>query len=128
MRCVLQQTPYKKHLSALRNLTGTRRAQLYSPFPSTTRVRPSQLKRQRDFWLEMHPPLFRPHPKCGHVVDLLVACHEKNVWGKFMGMCNEEKAALDKCFRAEKEEVRAANLKKAREMDKIIGDDWARPR
>ena len=35
--------------------------------------------------------------------------------GKFFGACNDAKAELDKCFRAEKEAKRKLNLVKARE-------------
>mmetsp|Transcript_32314 Transcript_32314/g.30819 ORF Transcript_32314/g.30819 Transcript_32314/m.30819 type:complete len:96 (+) Transcript_32314:236-523(+) len=65
----------------------------------------------------MHPPLYRPHPKCGDLVANLVACHEQYAWGKFMGACNDEKADMDKCFRAEKEEMRYANQEKGRAFD-----------
>ena len=62
----------------------------------------------------MHPPLYRPHPKCEDVVQRLVKCHEENPWSKFWGACNDHKAALDICFRAEKREAQVANLEKAR--------------
>lgn len=62
----------------------------------------------------MHPPLFRPHPKCEDFVERLVACHDEHKLGKFFGYCNDPKAEMDICFRAEKEEARSANMKKAR--------------
>lgn len=65
----------------------------------------------------MHPPLFRPHPKCSHLVDKLVACHEESSIGKFFGACNDYKAMMDKCFKEEKEEMRRANFLKAKEFD-----------
>lgn len=65
----------------------------------------------------MHPPLFRPHPKCEELVEKLVACHEEYKFGKFYGMCNDPKAEMDICFRAEKEEARHANMMKARASD-----------
>ena len=58
----------------------------------------------------MHPPLLRPHPQCGHVVKLLVQCHEENKFAKYFGACNDQKVALDQCFRAEKELKRRQNL------------------
>ena len=61
----------------------------------------------------MHPPLLRPHPQCGHVVKLLVQCHEENKFAKYFGACNDQKVALDQCFRAEKELKRRQNLAKA---------------
>lgn len=36
------------------------------------------------------------------------------VAGKFFGSCNDAKAALDACFRAEKDHKRKQNLEKAR--------------
>ena len=65
----------------------------------------------------MHPPLYRPHPKCAALVDALVACHDANVYGKFWGACNDQKAAMDACFKAEKDEKRRGNLRKARAFD-----------
>lgn len=65
----------------------------------------------------MHPPLFRPHPKCAEVVDLLVKCHEENVLSKFLGACNDQKRAMDQCFKAEKEEKRRENMLRAREAE-----------
>jgi hypothetical protein len=65
----------------------------------------------------MHPPLYRPHPKCSDLVDALVACHDANVYAKFWGTCNAHKAAMDHCFRLEKDEKRRANLDKARAFD-----------
>ena len=44
-------------------------------------------------------------------------CHESNPWAKFFGECNDAKAALDKCFREEKEDRRRENLEKAREFE-----------
>lgn len=73
----------------------------------------------------MHPPLYRPHPKCGDMIANLVACHDTNVWCKFMGACNDEKAAMDKCFRAEKEEIRYANQERGRAFDKRFEEKMA---
>ncbi|CAN0069264.1 unnamed protein product [Heterosigma akashiwo] len=61
----------------------------------------------------MHPPLFKPHPLCQQFVDALVKCHEQNAYMKFFGECNDAKAALDRCFREEKEERRKKNKAKA---------------
>ena len=65
----------------------------------------------------MHPPLYRPHPKCAALVDALIECHDSNVYGKFWGACNDQKAAMDACFKAEKDEKRRENLRKARAFD-----------
>jgi hypothetical protein len=43
--------------------------------------------------------------------------------GKFFGACNDAKAALDKCFKAEKEVKRIQNLEKSREARKRY-DAW----
>ncbi|KAM3575014.1 hypothetical protein VYU27_003035 [Nannochloropsis oceanica] len=61
----------------------------------------------------MHPPLHRPHPDCQHVIDALLSCHRQHPLAKFWGACNEEKWALDKCFRVEKEDRRKQNFAKA---------------
>ena len=97
----------------------------------------------------MHPPLYRPHPKCAAVrtrvsararapapravarrhpsrarrnpparaqlVELLVKCHDENPYGKFWGACNDEKHALDLCFKEQKKVTRKGLLAKARE-------------
>ena len=57
----------------------------------------------------MHPPLGRPHPSCQDVIDALNSCHKDNEMAKFFGFCNEAKANLDACFRAEKELRRKLN-------------------
>ena len=65
----------------------------------------------------MHPPLFRPHPDCQKIIQLLVECHESNKFMKFFGSCNELKAELDECFAREKDVKKQENLRKAREFD-----------
>mmetsp|Transcript_5678 Transcript_5678/g.7194 ORF Transcript_5678/g.7194 Transcript_5678/m.7194 type:complete len:85 (-) Transcript_5678:788-1042(-) len=62
----------------------------------------------------MHPPLFRPHPLCKDVIDALLACHEENPYMKFLGACNNPKAALEHCLRMEKEVRRKENADNAR--------------
>ena len=47
----------------------------------------------------MHPPLFKPHPLCQQTIQALVTCHEQHPVAKFFGVCNEQKAQLDRCFR-----------------------------
>ena len=55
-------------------------------------------------------------PDCERFVEILCKCHEDNKIAKFFGACNNEKRALDKCFREEKERMakknRDANLTK----------------
>mmetsp|Transcript_35654 Transcript_35654/g.110395 ORF Transcript_35654/g.110395 Transcript_35654/m.110395 type:complete len:85 (-) Transcript_35654:126-380(-) len=65
----------------------------------------------------MHPPLYRPHPRCEDIVAALVKCHDENPSAKFWGACNDAKAAMDACFKLEKDEKRRANLAKARAFD-----------
>ena len=65
----------------------------------------------------MHPPLFRPHPQCSDYVDMLVKCHQENTFGKFIGACNDIKAQMDHCFKAEKEEKRRANMQRSKEVE-----------
>ena len=52
----------------------------------------------------MHPPLDRPHPDCQTEVDDLHLCHNTNSKFRFWA-CNDIKASLDRCFRAEKERM-----------------------
>ena len=74
----------------------------------------------------MHPPLHRPHPDCGDVVAALLKCHEDHPMAKFWGKCNEEKAALDWCFKLEKEKRRAVNARAARERRETFEQARAR--
>ena len=39
---------------------------------------------------------------CQDVIKALLACHEENPKTKFLGACNDEKTALDKCFKVRK--------------------------
>ena len=64
-----------------------------------------------------HPRSRSPPPRqaAPNVRQMLSAprCHEQNLYGKFIGSCNDAKAALDACFRAEKEARRRANFDKS---------------
>lgn len=64
----------------------------------------------------MHPPLHKKH-SCDEQVAALTMCHEDHSFTKWFGFCNDEKAALDRCFRAEKKTKAAASLIKARAFD-----------
>lgn len=66
----------------------------------------------------MHPRLDRPHPNCQQVIDDLNNCHVDKPYAKFWGACNDQKAALDKCFAMEKKERRKIHLLEARERDR----------
>lgn len=52
----------------------------------------------------MHPPLDRPHPECGEVIEALKQCHLSN-WKMYTGGCNKIKFELDQCFKAEKKHL-----------------------
>ena len=66
----------------------------------------------------MHPPLVVDrHPQCEGVILELRACHAAHPAGKFWGACNDQKAAMDACFKAEKDEKRRENLRKARAFE-----------
>lgn len=56
-------------------------------------------------------------------MEKLVACHEEHKMGKFFGHCNDQKADMDICFRAEKEEARYANMMKARAFDERLEEN-----
>ena len=67
----------------------------------------------------LSPP---PPPKknWSQVVEALVKCHKDNPIAKFWGACNEQKWALDRCFREEKVINRKKNLEKARREQAIL--------
>lgn len=47
-------------------------------------------------------------------IEALVQCHEDHTFSKFFGACNQQKWALDRCFREEKSINRKKNFEKAR--------------
>ena len=53
----------------------------------------------------MHPPLDRPHPDCGEIIQQLRDCHTTNTITKYMGACNDIKFAMDVCLKAEKKRL-----------------------
>ena len=53
----------------------------------------------------MHPPLDRPHPDCGNVIQQLRECHATKTVTKYMGACNDIKFEMDRCLKAEKERL-----------------------
>ena len=58
----------------------------------------------------MHPPLYKSkHPHCVIQIEELEQCHADNPVAKFVGVCNEKKYALDRCFREQKELRRLKN-------------------
>jgi COX assembly mitochondrial protein 2 len=53
----------------------------------------------------MHPPLDRPHPDCGEIIQQLKECHLTKTITKYMGACNDIKFAMDRCLKAEKKRL-----------------------
>lgn len=49
------------------------------------------------------------------VIEALVNCHNDHPIAKFWGVCNDQKWALDRCFREEKKINRKKNQEKAKE-------------
>jgi COX assembly mitochondrial protein 2 len=47
-------------------------------------------------------------------IEALVKCHSDHPIAKFRGICNEQKWALDRCFREEKVIKRKINQEKAK--------------
>ena len=69
----------------------------------------------------MHPPLDRPHPDCQDVIEALQQCHTH--WSKYWGTCNDTKAQLDHCLKAEKKRLLSelnANLVQAKQREQEI--------
>ncbi|ETV96113.1 hypothetical protein H310_10750 [Aphanomyces invadans] len=66
----------------------------------------------------MHSSLDKPHPECQAIVDALRECHAENPYGKFVGACNDMKAALNECFAKENAFRRKVNMDKARAFNK----------
>ena len=64
----------------------------------------------------MHPQLsVHNNPLCEEQIEALKACHAAHTyWGKVFGACNEQKALLDLCFRAQKKVTRKVHLEQAR--------------
>ena len=52
------------------------------------------------------------------VIEALITCHEDHPVAKFFGVCNDQKWALDRCFREEKKTNRKKNQEKAKEERK----------
>ena len=76
-----------------------------------------KLKYTLTVYTQSSPPTFqqcthRPHLH-QHVIDALTT-HAEHTVRKFFGACNAQKAALDACFKAEKESMRAANARAAK--------------
>lgn len=53
-------------------------------------------------------------------IAALLQCHEENPLAKFVGVCGTAKAALDKCFKKEKEKKRDANFRHAKASDAYV--------
>jgi len=55
---------------------------------------------------------------CHQVIEALTNCHNDRPIAKFVGVCNEQKWALDRCLREEKKINRKKNQEKAKEERK----------
>ena len=65
----------------------------------------------------MHPPLtLSKHPLCVEAIAALQACHEAHPWAKLLGACNDQKWALDDCFKAEVRHLRSCSAACARAL------------
>mmetsp|Transcript_29345 Transcript_29345/g.40543 ORF Transcript_29345/g.40543 Transcript_29345/m.40543 type:complete len:85 (+) Transcript_29345:94-348(+) len=74
----------------------------------------------------MHPPLTPfNNPHCVQQIKDLKTCHEENRISKFWGVCNEQKDALDKCFRQQKKLKTALNLDRARKEQSRLAEKLA---
>ena len=64
----------------------------------------------------MHPQLnVDKNPPCVEQIEALKKCHQATgYWNKMLGVCNEDKANLDLCFRAQKKMTRKLHLEEAR--------------
>ena len=66
----------------------------------------------------MHPPLHvSKHPHCKEQIEALIKCHKDHPFAKFWGACNEQKWALDRCFREEKKLKILENRKRKEKLE-----------
>jgi COX assembly protein 2 len=66
----------------------------------------------------MHPPLYvSKHPHCKEQIEALIKCHKDHPVAKFWGTCNEQKWALDRCFREEKKLKILENRKRKEKLE-----------
>ncbi|GAA6059833.1 hypothetical protein JCM10212_003745 [Sporobolomyces blumeae] len=73
----------------------------------------------------MHPPLAEhQHDSCLAVVKAMKECHERNPYLKFLGLCNDEKIALNKCLRAERLDRARDNGEQAKERRREVQRRW----
>jgi len=70
----------------------------------------------------MHPPLtVAKHPLCVEVIAALQACHSGHPWAKLIGHCNDEKWALDACFKAEARRRKGLCREASRALTQRVG-------
>lgn len=53
-------------------------------------------------------------------IAALLRCHDENPVAKFVGVCGNAKAAMDKCFKKEKEKKRDENFRHAKASDAYV--------
>lgn len=64
---------------------------------------------------EMHAVISEHgHPGCEDAIRALSSCHASNPFKKFLGACNDAKAALDRCLADEYLVRRELNAEKSR--------------
>lgn len=72
----------------------------------------------------MHPPLDRPHPECQNEIEKLRDCQDNRSFFNILA-CNDFKAAMDKCFKAEKAKLLKSMNKDMHEKRKEEEEAWA---
>ena len=70
----------------------------------------------------MHPQLVIGEHPCDEQMIALFECHDASPWNRYIGACNDQKNALDRCLRANKKEKVKASVKDAREKRKKYED------
>ncbi|ORY88989.1 cytochrome c oxidase biogenesis protein Cmc1-like protein [Leucosporidium creatinivorum] len=73
----------------------------------------------------MHPPLAEhAHTQCSEVMKAIKDCHTINPYLKFLGVCNDQKTALNMCLRKERQGRAVGNLEKAKAKRKEVEEKW----
>lgn len=67
--------------------------------------------------MSIHPPYTPFHLSPTQVIDALLECHQENPLSKFWGACNDQKYALDRCFRVRRSERKGGMEWKGGEYD-----------
>ncbi|KHJ31053.1 putative cytochrome c oxidase biogenesis protein cmc1-like protein [Erysiphe necator] len=74
----------------------------------------------------MHPHLHTKHNgACEELMNALDECHAKGFLWKVVGMCNDDKNALNRCLREQRNLRTKANREAAKIKNKKIREQWA---